>query len=813
MSTEIAIKGNDFDNIMNNNPAKESGNPDLFCTYWIDIIQEGQTDEGDEREKKINEEELELQKITKRNAAIIKNSIDPRNIYNTKKLLRNDEVYELYKKTKKIYCPTLTHDFLEIYYAEWKELGHDVSVLFYRIVEKWKLCKAEIDEPEDKSLLTAIHRELTFKHNIVDDWDDSNALELEGQLKMLEEKQFYNLRELTTPELRTKPFCYQINNINKMIDSEENPKMELVTDDNLFFYEDGERVYNYYRDEDTTYDAIEKTRMKGIIVMDNVGIGKSLQALSLISEQNYKRKCSGKDQYKTIMLVPDHLKDHWVSESHKHFTEFNEELTSIITFSEFSKMSIKEGDYDRIIVDEIHELYSKDENSGVYDKIEEMKFNFKHGLTGTPFCISDAPYSLIRFLSDVDLDLVNMCRFKYIQCMFPRIFTRNTLENISSEIELPPMTEINKILKFTRQEKVLYETELQSKNDTDELFLRKLCCDVMINFKKGTIQILTLDDFNKTVIADYYNKFKFEDDECNVLTKIIEAIEFKVKQLKDENNDAFLSKIHTFEEQHVLYSKKLQRQCQKRDNKKASYDFLSSQINSAKECPVCMDEIPDSDEYNMLPCGHIYCPDCYDYVIGTKMRCDVCLKKIDKGQITKISKFSEKTMNYGTKINELIVLGRKLMEQKSNGEIDNNKMIVYSQFPDMLAEMIEILNKEGIKTILFEDTRDVNKFISDDNINCLVISSNKNASGIDMSKVNVIVIYEPIKGDKLYLRDVEKQIIGRVYRMGQLNPVTVYRYIIDDTIEKKIFDDVYKNIPAPEEKAVAASSAMEMEDA
>lgn len=798
---------------------QESGNPDLFLVYWIDIIEEGKTDDDDERERKLNEEELAQQKITKRNAAIIKNKIDGRKIYDNKstlstegKFLKNDEVYEYYKNTKQIYCPTLTHDFMEIYYAEWKELGHDVSVLFFRITEKWRLNKAEMDEPEDKSLLTAIHRELTFKHNIVDDWDDAFDLELESILRILEEKQFYNLKELTDASLITKPYGYQINNINKAIDSEENPKMELITDDNIFFYEDGERVYNYYLDADMTYDSIEKTRMKGIIIMDNVGIGKTLQGLVLISEQNHKRKAEGKELYKTLILVPDHLKTHWESESGKHFNDFDRESTQIKTFSELTKMSIKEGDFDRIIVDEIHELYSKDENTGVFDKIEELKFQFKHGLTGTPFCIRDGPYFLIRFLTDADLDLENMCRLKYMQEIYPRCFTRNTLENISSEIELPPMKEFNKILKFSRQEKILYETELQSKNDADELFLRKLCCDVMINFKNGTIQILTLDDFNKTVVADYYNKFKIEDDECIHLAKIIEAIEYKIKQLKEQDNDSFLLKIQSFEEQHVLYSKKLQRQTQKRNNKKSSYDFLKSQIDSSKECPVCMDEIEDTEEYNMLPCGHIYCADCYDYVIGTKMKCDVCLKKIDKGQITKISSYSEKTMNYGTKINELIVLGRQLAEKKANGEADNDKMIVYSQFPDMLKEMIDILNKEGINTILFEDTRDVNKFINDASINCLVISSNKNASGIDMSKVNNIVIYEPIKGDKLYLRDVEKQIIGRVYRMGQKNEVNVYRYIIDDTIEKKIFDEVYSNVPdVAEAEAVADAGEIMVE--
>lgn len=760
--------------------------------YWISIYPEGKSedDEIEEDNKKLTEEELLHKNILKKNAAIIKNKIDARNLYNTdKSLLKNEQVYELYKNTKKIYCPTLTHDFMEIYYSEWTELSHTVSVLFYRITEKWKLCKPEFDEPEDKSLLTAIHRHLTFTHNIVDDMDDAFDLELDQILKNLEEKKYYNLKELTTPLLKTKLHAYQLNNVNKMIMSEDNPIEELITDDNIFSYEDGVRVYNYYRDEDILIKDFELTKIKGIIVMDNIGIGKTAQAFALVYEQNYKQIVKKEKVYKTLIIVPNHLKEHWILEQKKHFVEDDKNI-EIKIFSEFLEMSIKEGDFDRVIVDEVHELYTKDENIGVYDKIEEQKFKFKHGLTGTPFGIRDAPYYLIRFLTDLDLDLENMCRFKYIQEIYPKIFMRNTLDNISSEVKLPPITEINEIMQFSRQEKILYETELKAKNDTDEIFLRKLCCDVMINFKNGTIQILTLDDFNKTVIKDYFNKYMIEENECINLDKIIKAIEYKIKQLKTENEQLYKTKIKVFEEQHTIYSKKMERQCDKRNNKKLSYEFLKSQINSTKDCPICMDEIPETDEYNMLPCGHIYCPDCYDAVIETKMRCDVCSKKIDKGQITKISSYSEKTMNYGTKINKLICLGRKLIDDKINGNNNNDKMIIYSQFPDMLEEMINILNKEGIKTILFDDANDINKFINSD-INCLVISSNKNASGINISSVNTIVIYEPIKGDKLYLKDVEKQIIGRVYRMGQENPVTVYRYIIDNTIEKQIFDEAY----------------------
>ena len=69
----------------------------------------------------------------------------------------------------------------------------------------------------------------------------------------------------------------------------------------------------------------------------------------------------------------------------------------------------------------------------------------------------------------------------------------------------------------------------------------------------------------------------------------------------------------------------------------------------------------------------------------------------------------------------------------------------------------------------------------------LILSSVKNASGIDLSFVSNIIIFEPIIGDTLYLKDIEKQIIGRIYRINQTKDVNVYRFIIKDTIEYEIF--------------------------
>jgi SNF2 family DNA or RNA helicase len=775
---------------------EDDKNEDLFLFYWISIYPLGKDPDDDEDEdenKNLTDAEISENQRLRKIASSIKRNVDLREIYKTRELkthikrpLKNDEVYKRYKE-KETYCPSLTHNFMEIYYSEWEEQEHNVNILFYRITEKWRLCKEELDIPEDKSLLTAIHRDITLRNNLVDDWDNDFEEIMQDMTRKLDEKKYYNLEELSTKEIKTKLYSYQLSNVNSMIDSENNPKIELITDDHIFFYKDGTRIYNYYRDEDTTYEKFEKTKIKGMIVMDQVGIGKSLQALALINEQNYIRNQNKKEKLKTIIICPDHLKEHWEQEIEKHILSLSDIYTHVETFTSFLKMSIKEGDYDRVIVDEVHELYSKSENEEIFNKITDLKFTYKHGLTGTAFPVENSLFYLLLFLTDVDYDIENMERLEAIQHIYPKIFLRNTLENIEAEISLPPLKETISFLDFSKKERILYDTELQASNDADETFLRKLCCDIMINFKDKNIKITTLSDFISIVLDDYLSKYKAEEKIYDELIIQLEIISNEIKIYKTNIDNINMIRLN---EHYILIKNKIERQSEIVNNKKKSYDFLNSQICSEKECPVCLDQIEDTDEYNMLPCGHIFCVECFEVILYQKTKCDVCNKNINKGQITQISNYTEKKMNYGTKINKLIILVNDLVDKKKNGETDSDKLVIYSQFPEMLDELVEILSSEGIKSLIFNNQMDIKKFKNDDNFKCLIISSTKNAAGMDLSFVNNILIYEPIKGNKTYLRDVEKQIIGRIYRINQTKVSNVYKFIINDTIEKKIYNEL-----------------------
>jgi len=74
-----------------------------------------------------------------------------------------------------------------------------------------------------------------------------------------------------------------------------------------------------------------------------------------------------------------------------------------------------------------------------------------------------------------------------------------------------------------------------------------------------------------------------------------------------------------------------------------------------------------------------------------------------------------------------------------------------------------------------------------DSTQIIILSSTQNASGIDLSFINNVIIIEPF-ANYLYGREIEKQLIGRVHRINQCRDVNVYRLIMRNTIEQQIYN-------------------------
>jgi SWI/SNF-related matrix-associated actin-dependent regulator 1 of chromatin subfamily A len=148
----------------------------------------------------------------------------------------------------------------------------------------------------------------------------------------------------------------------------------------------------------------------------------------------------------------------------------------------------------------------------------------------------------------------------------------------------------------------------------------------------------------------------------------------------------------------------------------------------------------------------------------------MCRKNINQDEIIIVSDVSE--INDTPKLHEL----SKIIMNSSE------RFIVFSQF-NILDKFYSILSKKNISTIMYDQLH------NNMDVQVLLLSSQHNAEGIDLSHFDNLIIFEPFE-DHMYCKEIEKQLIGRIHRIGRTRPVNVFRLITKDTIEEEIYSSV-----------------------
>jgi len=117
---------------------------------------------------------------------------------------------------------------------------------------------------------------------------------------------------------------------------------------------------------------------------------------------------------------------------------------------------------------------------------------------------------------------------------------------------------------------------------------------------------------------------------------------------------------------------------------------------------------------------------------------------------------------------------------------EGGRILLFSQFVDMLDIVREWLRKKGIKhEYLTGQTKDrkeaVERFNSDESIPIFLISLKAGGTGLNLTGADYVIHYDP-----WWNPAVEDQATDRAYRIGQTKKVFVYRIITKGTVEEKI---------------------------
>lgn len=176
------------------------------------------------------------------------------------------------------------------------------------------------------------------------------------------------------------------------------------------------------------------------------------------------------------------------------------------------------------------------------------------------------------------------------------------------------------------------------------------------------------------------------------------------------------------------------------------------------------------------------------------------LKKIDEEGITKsgmdvlegllrlrqicdhpqlVDKASDAELS-SVKVNELI---REVMENAGN-----HKLLIFSQFTEMLGLIREQFEKNGITHCYLDGSTSLNKrkeevarFQEDESVKAFLISLKAGGVGLNLTVADYVYIVDP-----WWNPSAEMQAIDRAHRIGQTRKVFAYKMICKDSVEERI---------------------------
>ena len=614
-------------------------------------------------------------------------------------------------------------------------------------------------------------------------------------------------------------YDYQKHNVNWMIQQEFNIKNNKTY--NTYKLPSGYHIYNIESINQTLMsdssgkivnsDNLENVniRYKGGVLCDNVGLGKTFSMLSLVIEN------LDANAYPTLLFCPTRLCIQWSEEINKTYDLKYKLIRDIRQYKKLSLEEIKqydiiilsykflvsksytslcENDYEnntllhnvnweRVICDEGHECINdlrKKEPRVIYEYLSTINSNYRWICSGTPFNNKLGFESVLNYLTNLNIEQYSYGLDSYrhiINNIIELLFRKNTKDSVKSQVNIPEPIVTTEFLNMSPVERLIYDSALNNNDKKIELCNHIMVSDEHINILGN--KPLTLDEIHEKMTLHYKSKLE-------KYTKRVEKLKNEINKL---NNDI---SIENRTEKLESSKSKLEETQTKLIEVTAKYNIfndIEEKLNNDEDCPICMESLTSLTK-TITPCGHVFCSNCIngvnDHSYGKKIKCAMCRHSYEISDTVVIKDDTvnmEEGPKLGTKIEHLINTLKNIISKDIN-----NKIIVFSQWDNMLKLISKILDEYDINHLFLNGsinvvTSKIRKFKIQNNINVVLMSSDKSPSGLNLTEASYIILLDTLNTTKEESEIIETQAIGRAVRIGQSKNVDVRRFVMRNTIE------------------------------
>ncbi|KAI5299694.1 ornithine carbamoyltransferase [Ascosphaera pollenicola] len=224
------------------------------------------------------------------------------------------------------------------------------------------------------------------------------------------------------------------------------------------------------------------------------------------------------------------------------------------------------------------------------------------------------------------------------------------------------------------------------------------------------------------------------------------------------------------------------------ENIKALQALLQVQIESEEDCPICLTGFR---EPVVTACKHCFCRPCIERWFLKNKHCPLCRQPSDVSKLVAPAEdmAEDDAVEAGDEdSSSKIVALIKILTAK--GQTPGTKTVVFSQWTSFLNLFEPHLLKYNIHFTRIDGKMKANqrdeameKFRDDESCTVMLASLSVCSVGLNLVAANQVILT-----DSWWAPAIEDQAVDRVYRLGQTRPTTIWRLVVEDSIEDRVLD-------------------------
>ncbi|TGJ86555.1 hypothetical protein E0Z10_g2257 [Xylaria hypoxylon] len=220
-------------------------------------------------------------------------------------------------------------------------------------------------------------------------------------------------------------------------------------------------------------------------------------------------------------------------------------------------------------------------------------------------------------------------------------------------------------------------------------------------------------------------------------------------------------------------------------------DALAEAIRISEDCPICYDPIQTHDPV-ITACKHRFGRTCIIEAVKRQERCPMCRQDLTADDLLEPRPVEVETPagadidsdRRSSKTDQLEgLVGKHLEDPKS-------KVVIFSQWTSFLDIIEPLLVEKKIKCVRLEGKMNIKKrdeaverLNNDPETRVMLASLHAAGVGVNLTAADTVILT-----DCWWAPAIEDQAIDRVHRIGQNRPVTVYKLLVEGSVEYRVLD-------------------------